>query len=263
MIPRVIHYCWFGGAEKSEMIRRCVASWQKYCPDYEIIEWNESNYDVTAQPFVRRAYEAKKWAFVSDYARIDILNRQGGVYLDTDVELLKPLDPFLAYDFFAGFESRDYVAFGLGFGAVAGHPVLRDILNTYAAIDFTDDPLALEKTSCPKIQTEALKKVGLICDNRNQTPGGCHIFSTEYFCPMSFETGQTVITENTVSIHHYDMSWFMDAYRKAKQQEWRMVRRFGPRWGKRVASLLSFPAKLAAHAQKGTLFSYLRSLLRH
>ena len=128
MLPKVIHYCWFGGGEKTELIQKCIASWRKYCPDYQIIEWNEANYDVNKHSFMRDAWRAKKWAFVSDYARIDILYQHGGIYLDTDVELIKSLDPFLEYRFFAGFESESHVAFGLGFGSEAAHPVLKDIL---------------------------------------------------------------------------------------------------------------------------------------
>ena len=245
------------------MIRRCVASWKAHCPDYRIIEWSESNYDVEKTPFIRDAYRAKKWAFVSDYARIDLLHQYGGVYLDTDVELIKGLDRFLADDFYAGFESEAYVAFGLGFGSVAGHPVLEDILTAYDRIEFSDDPLFLETISCPKVQTEALKKHGLVCNNQNQVVDGCHIYSTEYFCPMSYETGKTVITDNTVSIHHYDMSWMMDSYRKAKQREWKMIDKYGEKRGKRASTVISFPDKLMSHARNGGLSAYMRMLFRN
>ena len=263
MIPKVIHYCWFGGNPKNDMIRRCIESWKTFCSDYEIIEWNEANYDVNAHPFMKAAYEHRKWAFVSDYARVDILNRYGGVYLDTDVELIASLDPFLDCDFFAGFESAQYVAFGLGFGAVAGHPVLRDIMNHYDTLDFPESGLDRDKISCPKIQTDALKKYGLVCNNQNQVFAGCHVYSSDYFCPMNYKTGKTVLTERTVSIHHYDMSWYSAAQQRIRKREWVLIGRFGPVWGKRLASVANFPSKLAGHARDGKLKEYIGILIRH
>ena len=262
MIPKVIHYCWFGGNEKSEMIKRCMASWRKFCPDYEIVEWNESNYDVTKQPFIKKAYEAGKWAFVADYARVDILYQHGGVYLDTDVELVSSLNPFLKYDFYAGFESVSFVSFGLGFGSVEGHLVLKDILDYYDGLEFPDNDFGLSMVSCPRIQTDALKKRGMACNNENQVVDGCHIFNTEYFSPMSFKTGKTNITANTVSIHHYEMSWVTEKAKEVKEREWRLIDKYGPEWGKRISSLVSFPGKLYRNAKDGTLIDYVRFLLK-
>lgn len=262
MIPKVIHYCWFGGNSKNDVIEKCIASWRKFCPDYEIVEWNESNYDVAKHPFMKKAYESKKWAFVSDYARVDILYHNGGVYLDTDVELIAGLDSFLQYDFYAGFESESFVAFGLGFGSVEGHPVLKDILEYYDGLEFPESEFDISMVSCPRIQTDALKRRGMVCNNQNQVVGDCHIFSTEYFCPMSFKTGETAITENTASIHHFDMSWNTEGFRKAKGREWGLVKKFGPKWGRRLSSLISFPGKLYGNAKDGTLAAYVRFLFR-
>lgn len=262
MIPKTIHYCWFGGNAKSETIEKCIASWKKYCPDYTLVEWNESNYDVVKHPFIKKAYEAKKWAFVSDYARIDIVYHHGGIYLDTDVELISGLDPFLEYDLYAGFESVSFVNFGLGFGAAAGHPVLKDILNYYDGLEFPDTEFQLSMISCPRIQTHILKKRGLVCNNQNQVVDGCHIFRTEYFCPISFRTGETAITEKTVSIHHFDMTWSTTRFKKVKSREWKLVKRFGPKWGKRISSFLSLPGKLATHIKQGTLVDYIRFLTK-
>lgn len=262
MIPKVIHYCWFGGNGKSQMIEKCIGSWRKLCPDYEIIEWNESNYDVSKHPFMKAAYAAKKWAFVSDYARVDILYQHGGVYLDTDVELISSLDPFLGYDFYAGFESESFVNFGLGFGSIKGHSALKEILEYYNGIDFPDNDFGLSMISCPRIQTDALKKHGLLCNNQNQVVAGCNIFNTEYFCPMSFRTGETVVTENTISIHHYDMSWSPNGSKNAKTMEWKLVRRLGPKWGRRISSMVSFPRKLLRNLKEGTLIDYIRFLAK-
>jgi Mannosyltransferase OCH1 and related enzymes len=262
MIPKVIHYCWFGGNEKSEMIKRCMASWKKFCPDYEIVEWNESNYDVSKQLFMKKAYEAGKWAFVTDYARVDILYHYGGIYLDTDVELISSLDPFLKYNFYAGFESISFVSFGLGFGSVGGHSVLKDILDYYDRIEFPNNEFGLTMASCPRIQTDALKKRGMVCNNETQVVDGCHIFSTEYFCPMSFQTGETRITDKTISIHHFDMSWKSDNFKKSKSREWNLVKILGPKWGKILFSLVSFPGKLYENAKGGTLVDYIRFLMK-
>ena len=126
MIPKIIHYCWFGGNELPESVRKCIESWKKYCPDFVIKEWNESNYDVTKLPFMKDAYEAKKYAFVSDYARLDIIYQHGGIYLDTDVELIKPLDDrLLDTTCFMGMETPGTVATGLGFGAIKGHSFIK------------------------------------------------------------------------------------------------------------------------------------------
>lgn len=269
MIPKTIHYCWFGGNDKSEKMLEYIESWKQHCPDYQIMEWNESNYDVTKHPFMEKAYAAKKWAFVSDYARIDILHEHGGIYLDTDVELLTTLDPFLGYDFFAGFENEEYVAFGLGFGSVAGHPILKDIMAYYDHTEFPDSSFLLPSISCPIIQTNVLKRYGLVCNNLNQEIRGGQVFSTEYFCPMSYETGETHCTERTVSIHHYDISWASKEMLKRKHTEWKMVRVFGPKLGKRISAAVSvprriaaFPKKMAEHMRNGSLTEYFKFLLR-
>ena len=120
MIPKVIHYCWFGHNPLPERYKEWIKSWKRYCPDYEIVEWNESNYDVTKHPYMRAAYDAKKWGFVSDYARLDIIYENGGIYLDTDVELVKNLDELLYQEGFAGVDSSGRLSTGLGFGARKG-----------------------------------------------------------------------------------------------------------------------------------------------
>lgn len=135
-IPKVLHYCWFGGAPKPKNIQNCIRSWKKYCPDYEIIEWNEQNFDVSQSLYTRQAYDARRWAFVADYARLKILYEQGGIYMDTDVELLRPLDDLLAYPAFFGFQHNNEVATGLSFGAEAHSPVVKALLDDYDSLPF-------------------------------------------------------------------------------------------------------------------------------
>ena len=220
MIPKVIHYCWFGGKDKPKDVLDCIASWKKYCPDYEIIEWNESNYDVHKNQYMSDAYKEKKWAFVSDYARIDVVYTYGGIYLDTDVEVLKSFDALLEEEMFCGFESRDplmkkygmkyeeSVSFGLGFGAIKGHKVLKDLLNLYANLSFYKSDGTLNLIACPHYQTEVLKKYGLIPNQKTQRFDAGIAYSPEYFCPQSNLTNEMLyLTSNTYSIHHFSATW--------------------------------------------------------
>lgn len=203
MIPKKIHYCWFGGKPLPKKTIEYIKSWKKYCPDYEIIEWNESNYDVTKIPFIRQAYEQKKFAFVSDYARLDIIYSEGGIYLDTDVELLKSLDSFLKYNCFMGLEAGGDVNTGLGYGAVAGHSFLKKNMEAYEVMNFNPDNLI----TCVKITSDLLFEQGLTTQNEKQCIGDIMIFPTEYFCPMIYSTRKLVVTPETVSIHHFEASW--------------------------------------------------------
>ena len=148
MIKKVINYCWFGGSEKNNLIKKCIASWKKFCPDYEIIEWNEDNYDVTKNKYMFEAYKAKKWAFVSDYARLDIIYNNGGIYLDTDVELIKPLDKIIEdVDAFFCYQD-DKINTGLGFGAVKNNQIIKELLNSYQEIHFVKSDGSYDITSC-------------------------------------------------------------------------------------------------------------------
>src|SRR5687768_11691675 len=137
-IPKKIHYCWFGGNPLTPLAKDCIESWKKYCPDYEIVEWNEKNVDIDSSPFMKAAYDNKKWAFVSDYARYKIIYENGGIYLDVDVEVIKSLDDLLEYGAYMGFEGNEYVNSGLGFGAMAGDETLKDILNVYDKTSYED-----------------------------------------------------------------------------------------------------------------------------
>lgn len=263
MIPKVIHYCWFGRKEHPPEVKKCIESWKKYLSDYEIIEWNEDNYDVDKHPFMKKAYEAKKWAFVSDYARVDIVNQYGGIYLDTDVEVIKNFDQFLRLNLFAGFEDEKYVNFGIGFGAEKDHFILEEILEAYDNIEFPDTEIGLGDISCPKIQTNILKKYGLICNGQTQNFKGYMIYSPEYFCPISYTSGQLKITDNTVSIHHFDMSWSAGEVKKIKQLEWKFVSLFGVKWGKPISSLVLFPRKIVRHYKDGDLLHYIKILIKN
>ncbi len=231
MIPKIIHYCWLGGAEKPESVLRCIKSWQKCCPDYEIIEWNESNLDLDLSLYAKQAYEAKAWGFVPDPLRLWIIYTYGGFYLDTDVQLIRSLDGLLTEKCFVGFEEGRldlglYVAMGLGFGAEAGNSFIKEHFELYDNLSFINADGSYNKIPSPKFSTDLLKSKGLNNKiNQTQKVGEVSVYATEYFCPKSFETGISNITENTYSIHHYDASWFTDEQQAEKKARWKMYKK--------------------------------------
>lgn len=210
MIPKVIHYCWFGGNPLPKMAKKCIESWKLFFPDYEIIEWNETNYDISKTPqYVQEAYELKKWAFVSDYARLQIVYENGGIYFDTDVEVRKSFDFVLSHNAFFGFEVGKYINTGLGFGAVKHLDVLKVMINDYQDIHFRLEDGSLDQTSCPIRNTLALLRIGLNQNNSFQILGNdIVILPTCFMCPVDFNTGDINITKDTISIHWYSASWF-------------------------------------------------------
>ena len=161
MIPKKIHYCWFGGNPLDELGQKCLASWKKYCPDYEIIEWNESNFDINSNSYVKEAYEAKKWAFVTDYVRLYALFNYGGVYMDTDAELIMGIDAFLNEPAFSGFESTQYILTAI-MGAEKGSEWIGLLLRDYDGRHFKKDDGSYDLTTNVKVITElTVKKYGI------------------------------------------------------------------------------------------------------
>lgn len=206
-IPRVIHYCWFGKGKMPPIAEKCIKSWKKYCPDYEIVCWNEESFDLTENRYAREAHEAGKWAFVSDYARLKIIYEHGGVYLDTDVELIKPLDDLLEGGGFMGFDEKGIIASGLGFGAEAGNGIIGAFLRDYDDLPFVLADGGYDLTPCPDRNTATLRRLGMDLSNKDQTFMGMRFLPREYLCPMDYLTGKRTITEHTYSIHHYCASW--------------------------------------------------------
>ena len=208
MIPKTIHYIWLGGNPLPEIAKKCMASWEKFCPDYEIKKWDESNLDIDKFKFVRQAYDAKKWAYASDALRFDILNTCGGIYLDIDVEFIKPLDEsFLKNKAFFAFEKVDSIAPGLIFGAEKGVKEVEELLDIYKNLSFLDENgKPILKTVCI-ISTNYFKEMGLKTDNTIQDINGVAFYPTDYFCPKSLSDGKIRLTTNTYSIHHYLASW--------------------------------------------------------
>lgn len=206
MIPKKIHYCWFGGNPLPELVQNCIASWKKYCPDYEIIEWNESNFDVNFCAYTKEAYEAKKWAFVSDVARLYALVHCGGIYMDTDVEVLKPLDQFLQYQAVSGFESEERVLTCM-MACEKDNVMFREFLDEYQNAHFLKSDGSFDLTTNVVRITKTCLKYGLVPNNTLQTVNTFTLFPVDFFSPKNYLTGELVLTENSYMIHHFDGSW--------------------------------------------------------
>lgn len=217
MIPKMIHYCWFGKGPKPEVFEKCLQSWKKYAPDFKIVEWNEENFDISRFSFAKEAYDCKKYAFVSDVARLSVVYDYGGIYLDTDVELLAPLDGFLKDESFFFFQNVLNVATGLGFGSVAKHPVLKQLMDDYIDRCFDMDHMA--DISCPRLNTAVFLKVlpGFSANNTSQLIRGVHIYDTKVY--------------DAYAIHRDQFSWMSEEHREAL----RFVRKKRPNYQIREA----------------------------
>ena len=217
-IPRIIHYCWFGGAQLPPLAQKCIASWKKFLPGYEIKEWNESNFDIHCCRYVEEAYNSKKWAFVSDYVRFRVLYEYGGLYFDTDVEVIKPLDEILARGGFMGVESYAdkpmlnpglglAVAPGLGLAVAPGLGLYKELYTEYHSRKFVNEDNSMNLKTVVQYTTECLAERGLTDSHEIQCIEGIYIYPKDYFNPYNMDTGQIELTQNTVSIHHYAASW--------------------------------------------------------
>lgn len=213
-IPKVINYCWFGKNPLPDEVKECINSWKKFLPEYEIKQWNESNFDVNCCDYVKEAYEAKKWAFVSDYARFWVLYNYGGLYFDTDVEIIKPLDhivqsgPFLACEPTYGRKNLPpKVNPGLGMGAVSHMELYKEVLDKYETQHFFNEDGSINQETIVIKVTSILKKHGFQGNETIEHVAGIDIYPVEYFCPKNYITNEINLTENTVAIHHYSASW--------------------------------------------------------
>ena len=206
MIPKKIHYCWFGHREKTRLAKKCIESWKKYCLDYEIIEWNEENFNIDIYPYAKYCYENKKYAFLSDFVRLLVVYEFGGIYFDTDVELLKAPDELLKYEAFYGFENRKNIATGLGFGAVPKHLTVQSLCREYLKLQ-ANSKGEFPIQGCPLLNTKALLSHGLRLDGSRQNIYGAEIFPVEFLNPYDDQTGRLNKTPNTISIHWYSKSW--------------------------------------------------------
>jgi hypothetical protein len=206
-VPKVIYYCWFGRGKMPSLAIKCIESWKKYCPQYEIVCINEENFDISQNKYAKEAYDAGKWAFVSDFARLKVLFQNGGIYLDTDVELLKPLDDLIIDSGFMGFDDNGLVSTGLGFGCEKGNELVGALLKDYDDIPFVLPNGSYDTTPCPDRNTKTIVNLGMDIDNKNQVFMGIKMLPEDYLCPIKYYTGKKIITKNTYSIHHFCASW--------------------------------------------------------
>lgn len=205
-IPKIIHYVWLGGKPLTPLAEKCIESWKKYCPDYQIVRWDESNFDVKQNRYCREAYDAKKWAFASDYVRLWVLVNEGGIYMDTDVEVLRPLDDFLELQAFSGFEADDRLSTGL-MASSPHQPFFEKLLRDYDGRSFVKPNGSFDLTTNVVAITNACVDKGLVLNNCKQNVDGFTLFPSEYFSPKDWETKKVRITNNTYAIHHFDSSW--------------------------------------------------------
>ena len=215
MIPKKIHYIWFGKTQIPNGLQKCIDSWKIYCPDYDIIRWDESNYDVSKNTYMQEAYQAKAYSFVSDYARLDILYQHGGIYFDTDVELIKNIDSLLCQEAFCSVEKWQILNSGGGIGAIPKNQMILELLRNREEIKFLDVDGRFNKVSNGFYETKAALKNGYKITGETQNIRGMNIYAFDYFHPYDYMSGQMFITDNTYSIHHFNGGWLDDEMKQA------------------------------------------------
>ena len=217
MIPKIIHYCWFGGKPLPKLARKCKKSWEKFFPDYEIKEWNEGNFDVNLLPYTKYCYEHRLWAYLSDYVRLAVVEKEGGLYFDTDVEVVKkPIELLTSCQAYFGWETNEFINTGLGFAAEAHHPAVKTMMVMYDRLVVNGNYVFDIMQGCPQLNTKALLPFGLKQDGTEQYVCDARILPIEYLCPFHDATGKLRKTNNTISIH-----WFSKSPH-GKMAAWRM-----------------------------------------
>lgn len=215
IIPKKIHYMWLGRKPLPDNLKKCIDSWYKYCPEYEIIEWNEDNYDIDKHSYMRQAYDQGAYGFVPDYARLDILYNEGGIYLDTDVEIKKNIDDLLYQEAFCGVEKWQIINYGGMSGAVKGHPMIKKFLDARQEIYFLDENGKQNKNTCGFYDTRVALQNGYIINGKTQNINGMNIYAYDYFQPFDYMSGIKNETENTYSIHWFYGGWMDEKMKEA------------------------------------------------
>ncbi|MCR2802504.1 glycosyltransferase family 32 protein [Paenibacillus soyae] len=238
-IPKIIHYCWFGRGEKPKIMTNCIKSWNKHLADYKFVEWNEDNFDIGSNRYVQEAYEARKFAFVSDYVRLYALYHHGGIYLDTDVEVLKTLNPLLHHDAFTGFEDERYLQSGT-MGAMPKHPWIAMLLEDYEDRVFKKPDGTYDTTTNTAVISKLCEAEGLNLNGTQQTlKNGVVFYPRQYFSPYDYINGGNYITGESYTIHHFAQSW-LPLHVRVKSNMKRMASKVvGPRVISRMRKLLA------------------------
>lgn len=237
-IPKIIHYCWFGKNAKPETVYKYIDSWKKYCPDFKIIEWNEDNFDINCNTYVRQAYEQKKYAFVTDFVRLYVLYNYGGIYMDTDVEVLKPLDIFLKNNSFSGFENNNQIPTGI-MGAKKGNIWIKDLLDEYQNLSFIKEDGTLDlTTNVVRITNLTKSKYGLVQKSFYQNlQNVVTLYPYDYFCPKDWATGKINCTANTYTIHHFAGSWHGQKEKKQSEKYKKKLEKYINKYGEDLGKI--------------------------
>uniref|UniRef100_UPI0040481302 glycosyltransferase family 32 protein n=1 Tax=Mariniflexile sp. TaxID=1979402 RepID=UPI0040481302 len=227
MIPKVIHYCWFGRGEMPKLAEICIESWKKHLPDYKLYLWNEDSFDVNSNLFTKQAYESKKFAFVTDYVRLYALYHHGGVYMDTDVEVIKNMDYFLQFPAFSGFEDEINIPTGL-MASMKGGKWVKFLLSYYDNMPFIKEDGSFHALTNTYTIGEMTKTLGFVPNNQYQCISHeVHLFPKDYFCPKSQVSGRKESTENTYCIHHFSGSWMPLKVKRLTEAKRKLMRIIG------------------------------------
>lgn len=217
LIPKKLHYMWLGGNSIPNNLKRCIDSWRKFCPEYEIVEWNENNYDIGKHPYMTQAYKEKAYGFIPDYARLDILYNEGGFYLDTDVELKRSIDDLCYQEAFCGVEKWQVVNFGGLSGAIKGHPMIKKFLDARKDVFFLDPEGNQNRNTCGYYDTQVIIDEGYKINGKTQYIKGMNIYAYDYFHPYDYMSGIVNETEHLHSIHWFNGGWLDEIMKKANE----------------------------------------------
>lgn len=261
MIPKVIHYCWFGENPYPELTKKCIESWKKFCPDYEFIEWNEDNFDVNCNQYVEEAYDAKKWAFVTDYVRLFALYNYGGIYLDTDMEIIKSIDDFLSYPAFSGFENECMIPTAI-MGAHKHNNWIKLLLGYYDKKHFIKPDGTMDLTTNVETITALTREMYNIEFNNTvqYVEDEFIIFPNCYFCPKSYYTGKISISNETRAIHHFNGSWQDEPAQGERKRQIRYRRVFGEKIGNRILQFIAMYKRKDGSLKRGIIHFIKRKL---
>lgn len=228
-IPKIVHYCWFGEKEKPDSVKKCIESWKKFLPDYQLMEWNEDNFNIEKLQYTKEAYAAKKYAFVSDVTRIESLYQYGGIYMDTDVEVLKTFTPLLDARCILGMEEKGYVATSF-MAFEKEHPLVKQFLNLYENINFLDENGQINTGTNVAKLTNMLMEKGFVQENHYQElEEGIKIYPKEFFSPYDYINCHYNITENSYCVHHFAVSWMSKKEQVKKGIKKQLSKILGPK----------------------------------
>ena len=260
-IPKIIHYCWFGEKPLSAQAQKCIDSWKRVCPDYEIREWNEKNFDINSVTYVKEAYENKKWAFVADYVRLYAIVNYGGIYMDTDVETVKKFDELLENEAFAGFEDEKNISTGI-LACKKKFPLFKEFLDYYENRKFVMENGMLDTTTNVKIITDICMKYGFIPNNSMQNINNLVIYPKEYFCPKDYKTGFINVTGNTYTIHYFLGSWLPKKEQKFLKLQEKLAKKYNANVAEKIVLIYSLPYRVNKRIKMYGIISTIKFAIR-